>query len=63
MKDTDNTTQEDATVLELFRKHYPNYAALVELSRKDREYMIDSIAARHFYAAFKHGYQEAKAQS
>ena len=63
MKDTDNTTQEDAAILELFRKHYPNYAALVDLSRKDREYMIDSIAARHSYAAFKHGYQEAKTQS
>lgn len=53
--------ESDDTLLDLFRKHYPNYAALVEMSKKGRDYTIDSIAALRSYTAFKHGYQEAKA--
>ena len=46
--------------LKEFAKRYPNDAGLVELAQNNREFMVDSIAARHRYAAFTAGVQAAE---
>lgn len=41
----------------LFAKAYPEDWALVLLSRNNRDFMMDAIAARHRYVAFRKGIQ------
>lgn len=41
----------------MFAKAYPEDWALVLLSRNNRDFMMDAIAARHRYIAFRKGIQ------
>lgn len=42
---------------EAFRVHYSKDADLVELSEENRDFMIESIGARHRWTAFESGWK------
>lgn len=51
---------DEAGILAEFYKLYPSDAALVELATNNRDFMLDSIAARHKYRAFTNGIRAAE---